>query len=182
MIYGIYLFKTSSNNYISYNNLRENSGYGILVSSSSFNNIYLNNISNNERYGIEVLGTSYNNSEGNIILENIISSNERGIHLKSVSNNFVVRNIIADNDFGIYVCCSSNNNSIYYNSFLRNKEHSDVETNRINFWDYEGKGNFWDDYTEKNPNATTIDGIWDTPYLVSSLFNNFDMYPLVDPL
>jgi parallel beta-helix repeat protein len=180
-INGLYLFSSSGNNYIANSNISYNNQYGILVSFSSFNTLYSNIISNNNHYGIEVIGKKIE-SVGNIILENIISSNEIGIRLKGVSNNNVVRNNISYNEFGVYVCCGSENNSIYYNSFFRNNKNSMLKTNMTNFWYYQNKGNYWDDYNKKYPDANKLDGVWDTPYVLDGISDRADLYPLVDPL
>jgi parallel beta-helix repeat protein len=180
-IHGIYLLVSSANNYIINNNLFFNDRYGIWVSRSSFNTIYSNNISNN-KYGIEVYGDSKGESIGNIILENFVSSNEMGIHLKDVSDNNVVRNVISDNEFGVYVCCGSENNSIYYNSFLGNLQQSYLKTDTKNYWYSKNRGNYWDDYTQKYPDANKLDDIWDIPYVLDGISDQADLYPLVDPL
>jgi PKD repeat protein len=48
-----------------------------------------------------------------------------------------------------------------------------------NNWDYNSQGNHWEDYIEKYPDATQIDGIWDTPYIIEG-GGNKDNYPLGD--
>ena len=49
-----------------------------------------------------------------------------------------------------------------------------------NQWDNGNIGNYWDDYIDKNPDAISIDGIWDTPYNITG-GSNMDRFPLVNP-
>ena len=48
-----------------------------------------------------------------------------------------------------------------------------------NQWDNGNIGNYWDDYLEKYPEAKKIDGIWDTPYVITDYV--VDRYPLLNP-
>jgi len=51
--------------------------------------------------------------------------------------------------------------------------------NSTNLWDDGAEGNYWNDYEEKYPNASEVDGlgIWDTPYVIDE--HNQDNYPIV---
>jgi hypothetical protein len=83
-----------------------------------------------------------------------------------------------DNEYGIYFP-SFDDNSVHYNFFIFNNHHAfDPYNSSINQWDYLGEGNYWNDYTTKYPNATRLNGIWDTPYVIDE--NNVDNYPLTN--
>ena len=65
---------------------------------------------------------------------------------------------------------------------MKNENHAKDQLS--NQWDYDGIGNYWDDYTFLYPNATAINGVWDTPYIISSTTtkNVQDDFPLVKPI
>ncbi len=95
----------------------------------------------------------------------------------------VYDNIFIDNKRGVWTCCGAGNNRIYHNNFFQNEEHARDDIR--NKWDNDGIGNYWDDYIEKYPDAAQIDGIWDTPYNITSPYIDdgiFDRYPLVNPI
>ena len=70
----------------------------------------------------------------------------------------------------------SNNNLIYHNNFIGN-DHN-VYDDCANFWDYDGIGNYWDDYLGYDNNN---DGIGDNPYSIPG-GKNVDNYPLIEPV
>ena len=98
------------------------------------------------------------------------------------SNNSLYGNRILNNQRGIWIHDSSDN-SIYHNCFINNTIHAFVES-LPNEWDdgFPSGGNFWDDYSEKYPEAQEIadSGIWDTPYVIDQ--DNIDNYPLIPEL
>ena len=63
------------------------------------------------------------------------------------------------------------------NNFIENIEQALDIT--YNAWHNETVGNYWDDYSEKFPDATSIDGIWRNPYFIT-MGNNRDRFPVVD--
>ena len=50
-------------------------------------------------------------------------------------------------------------------------------------WEYNNKGNYWDDFNLKYPDIKdeNNDGIWDGPYEIPGSGNNQDNCPLVNP-
>ena len=170
---GIYIERDSANNNVLGNNIFYNQ-YGINTEYSDSNNISKNNIYLNSLYGIYIYS-----SDNNIVTDNIISDGEYGIRIKGSENNEIFRNLIFNNQRGMYFCCGAHNNIMYYNAFEQNSEFNayDSLSNQCNNGSV---GNYWDDYTEKYPDATELDGIWNTPYDISG--GNQDKYPLVKPV
>jgi parallel beta-helix repeat protein len=147
--------------------------HGIYLSHSSNNTVTGNTASSNSGNGIYLISSSNNTVTGN----NVSSNGYDGIYLGSSSNNTVTGNTASNNDYGIYLFNSSDN-AIYHNDFIDNTNQAFVTAGYMNIWDDgAGEGNYWSDYEERYPNATEIDGIWDTPYVIDE--NNQDNYPIV---
>lgn len=164
------------NNYIEN---KKNRGIGISLTWLSNGNILKKNIIKNFDYGINIFA----GSGGNIITRNIIEENSKGIHFVSeCKDNTISENTIANNSqYGIHFEFSGVYESkIHHNNFLNNNIHSNAKG--VNNWDDGLKGNYWDDYEEKYPDAHKkwLKGIWDTPYEIAS-GNNQDRYPLIKP-
>jgi len=115
------------------------------------------------------------------IINNIITSNGKGISLLFSGNNTIINNTISSNDYGIYIVYSMNN-TIFHNYFLNNRDQV-YTTGSINKWDdgYPNGGNYWSDYEDKYSDAKEKDGsgIWNTPYVISEFPTNRDNYPLI---
>jgi parallel beta-helix repeat protein len=105
---GISLY-SSSNIYISENNITANEGYGIYLYGSSMNDICGNNIYGNDYCGIDFESSFNNTVSGN----NVTANDEYGIWLRESSNNNIAGNNVTNNDLGIVLSYSSN-------SMLRN--------------------------------------------------------------
>lgn len=152
------------------NNLIRNGCDGFYLLSSHNNFIYKNTIERNDANGIYL---SLSNS--NKIYDNTIRDNEiNGICVYLSSNNEIYRNTISGNkQYGLRFLPSSNNNIIYLNTFSSNSAANAQDTS-TNFWDYNYKGNYWDDYNNYDNDK---DGIGDVPYNIPG-GNNKDNYPL----
>lgn len=143
-------------------------GEGISIDHCNAVIIRDNTITNNKVKGISITA-----SGNNIIQNNLIQYNQKGIQLDSYSmNNQLTGNTIRDNtQFGVYVTQSSNN-VFSCNVFVGNDQNAqDLSTN---FWSVNGQGNYWDDYNKYDNNS---DGIGDTPYTIPG-GANLDNYPL----
>ncbi|MBW2965779.1 right-handed parallel beta-helix repeat-containing protein [Candidatus Woesearchaeota archaeon] len=172
---GIKLIK-SENNRILQNTL-ENTDTSIEIVESNYNDISLNDIFSNSKYGLYLRSSSNFNE----ISKNNIYDNDVGFRVSSKHNNIFNNQFNNNSDKGLYICCSSQDNTIYKNSFLNNKKHIDYDSSRENLFIKDGFGNYWDDYLEKYPDATQINGIWDTPYEIPGS-DYEDEYPLVEPV
>lgn len=180
----------TTNAQITKNDLSNNHGKGIILNYASNNQITQNNINSNSEAGMRI---SY--SDDNIISGNYITKNQEGLLLYYSSNNTIKENKIADQDTGISLHGSSSN-LICHNNFVNNtKQIYDVGWHGVNqpfpglplpsenVWDngYQTGGNYWEDYSDKYPDAKESDnsGIWDTPYMIDE--SNKDNYPLIEP-
>jgi parallel beta-helix repeat protein len=73
-------------------------------------------------------------------------------------------------------------NQFYHNNFINNIiQVSSYFNTSNNSWDNGIKGNYWDNYRIKYPNATInrTRGTWNTPYVVNASGNNTDKHPWV---
>jgi parallel beta-helix repeat protein len=173
---GIKLERDSKYNSIE-NNYFSNSTKGIFIHYSEFNNIFENQFRNSSYFAIYTYA-----SDSNFISNNHFTNNSACVRITGSEKNRVYRNTFINNGGGVLLCCNSEDNTIYYNNFVSNQNwHASVGETLKNIWDDEGLGNYWDDYEEKYQNATQIDGIWQTPYKISTEANK-DYYPLVSPI
>ena len=173
---GIDLSKSDDN--IIWQNTIGNTTFSIRMSRSNYNDISSNNLFSSSDYGIYFQFTSNNN----VISRNKIYDNDVGIRLKGSKFNNVFKNEFNNNsNKGLYICCGAEDNIIYSNSFIKNKEHVDYTISNVNYFYKDGFGNYWDDYLERYPNATQLNGVWDTSYEIPG--RSFeDKYPLVKPV
>lgn len=174
---GIYLDEYSTNNIVLHCNLSHNK-YGISTRKS-----YDNNISQNHFFMNSIYGVYLSASNDNIVSSNNITHNDLGLRIKSSDENIIIRNYIASNEKGLLFCCGAGGNKAYHNSFIENNEYNGQDWVG-NLWDDGEIGNYWDDYTFNYPNASEINGIWDTPYDIYNADHTLvhqDRYPLVNP-
>ena len=180
---GIYLYLSSNYNTITNNITRNNVNCGIYLRESSNNNLLSNNVSeNNWAQGIKLLSSSSNTLTNNAFKNNLAA----GIKLQDSSNNSLVGNVVENNcelginndqgfGAGIFLVLSSNNNLLFYNNLIGNMSEGNAYDEGINFWDNNGRGNYWSDWQIPDANG---DGIVDTARLIAG-GNNQDKYPLV---
>ena len=178
--FGVY----SHNNTVLSNEIESNYVNGIYIDASTDNSILGNNVSSNGFSFIEGNGIILYASSNNTIAGNNVRSNKNGIRVYGwASNNNITENDITENENGIVLDgdVTNTNNLFYHNNFVGNAVHVAIigGGHPVNVWDNGSEGNYWDDYLEKYPNATEIDGtgIWDTPYVIDE--NNQDNYPIV---
>ena len=177
--YGLDMLSHCNNNTISGNTIEHSPvtypRSGIYLYKCTGNNISGNTIKDNDD------GIFFHSSDYNLVLNNIITSNEySGIELYLGSNNNVIENNISYNlHYGIHIYpVDSKNNIIYHNNLVYNYQNAYDDGN--NTWDDGKYGNYWSDYEGKYPDAKKKrrEGIWDTPYEISG-GDNRDMCPLI---
>ena len=153
---------------------------------SSENNIIRHNtLTQNNEDAIHFEHTGWSYHSNNIIFNNSISSNKRGIYMvMSMNNQIVYNNILSNYKVGVRLDkCEGGGqyNIIHHNNFIDNGddgqacEYGDPQ----NKWDddYPSGGNYWSDYNGEDNNG---DGIGDTPYPIP-VDDNEDRYPLMEP-
>jgi parallel beta-helix repeat protein len=172
--YGGILIYHSNNNVVSGNTISNNIYDGIELT-GDINTIIDNNITNNNDDGIYLWGLCYYN---NIINNNISNNRCNGIQLSGKKNTISGNTIAKNKNYGINIDYKTDNNTIYYNNFIENFENAYDECE--NSWDDGKKGNYWNDYKEKYPNARRLwlKGIWNTPYAING-GENKDNFPLI---
>jgi parallel beta-helix repeat protein len=170
----------------------QSQGVGIELANGDYNMIYDNTLGNDMGAGIAVgyggvidyrgIGGGSNN----IFAGNIVNGAHLwGILLGNGSYNVFYGNLIENSGglghdgFGLALggtVTKAENNLFFYNAFVNNAHNFGGNWQVIgsNSFENGSKGNYWDDYLTKYPNATEINnsGIGDTPYSVYG--NNFD--------
>jgi parallel beta-helix repeat protein len=131
-------------------------------------------------------GISISGGNSNIITKNTLINNLNGLMVYGSSYNQISENNVTSKTSlsGLYshgICFNTAfNNSFYHNNIINNT-YQFWSSNSVNFWDdgYPNGGNYWSDYTAKNPNADARSklGIYNLPYVIDP--QNRDHYPLV---
>ena len=186
----------ASNNKITSNNLRGN-GEGLVVQECDSNTISSNEVVQNTITGIDLYECSNNSVLGNTITQNCV-----GLLVRSAQNNIITGNQIAENTgWGLRLNETQTNNQIYGNNIIDNNQagggfpvsipmamivsnNGKVTINMVsglaNSWNKGEVGNYWSGFQNRYPNATVVNGVWDTAFTINE--NNIDYYPLVNPL
>jgi hypothetical protein len=142
-------------------------GLYIMTEGTFINNNIINNNISDGNIGIYTIGTG--KATGNIIASNNITNNkEYGIKL------------------GGRIGGEEGRNKIYSNNFINNANNAFDSGDNLWYNEKSKKGNYWDDYQDKYPDATNNGKTWDTPYSISDNPNEpdhdnmEDKYPLVN--
>lgn len=96
---------------------------------------------NNKDHGI--LFRSIYDSE---ISNNIVSGNNKGLFLNDSSFNIISGNQVEGNAIGVHVTAGSEENKVTKNNFISNSVQVRYSWRFGQYWDDEGKGNYWSDY------------------------------------
>ncbi len=180
--HGIYIFTRSNNNVVTKNVIFANSNAGINLLSAHYNLISDNILKSN--IGGLWIGSILFASNGNIIANNTVTSNQRrGIEV-SGDENEIINNTVVGNEEGIYVREGAGNR-IYHNHLNNRKNAYDGESN---IWDngYPSGGNYWSDYPGSDiymgvgQDEPGNDSIGDIPYIIDCIDGNSrDNFPFI---
>jgi len=195
--YGVGLIFDSNNNSILNNNMLACSAGGLFLEYRSNDNEIRDNCLVGDGIGVH----SYLDCTNNIMSNNYIEGNNRGICIYGSYNESVINNSLINNDYGIWLeydgghlvinndivdssVCGINipqtsqgwYNTVYHNNFVNDSQQVLIYEKSSNIWDdgYPSGGNYWSDYTGVDLDR---DGIGDTEYVIDA--NNTDHYPLM---
>ncbi len=142
---GIYLY-SSSRTAIENNSVFFNGNHGIYFQESSEGSSYLityNQIWNNTFYGVYL-----NTSDSNHFTKNNIWNNSCGINISHSTGNEIKENNISTNSHGIFIAHSDcTGNTIWWNNLINNHNNaSQAYDMGNNSWYVGTAGNYWSDY------------------------------------
>jgi parallel beta-helix repeat protein len=112
-------------------------------------------------------------SSTNQFLGNTFDRNDTAVWLDASNDNELIDNYVSESYMGIYLNLGSGGNHIVGNAFVDNLHHA--HTDDPNAWDDGVAGNYWEGYKAIDANE---DGIWDSPYMITSDVDQ-DNFPLV---
>ena len=186
---------------IYHNEVYLNTYNGIWANSSSYldiwNNtvhddelgVWLRNTSNsqvidNTLYGNDnAIWVSNSSSSNTIVFNSIfdpenINQNTCGIHLSHLAedNNFLNNTIANSTEHGFYIEASSGNNTIKWNTLIRNNIGGTSQA--YDAYSVDVQYNYWSDWTTPDDNH---DNIVDVPYALEGPAANDDPFPLTQP-
>lgn len=88
-------------------------------------------------------------------------------------------------DYDLYIDGNTvKDTNIFRNNFVTDSDliiHHVFDTGYNWYNNTLNQGNYWIDYTQKYPDATALNGVWNTPYDVYG-GDNQDLYPLIEPV
>lgn len=183
---GVHLW-SGHNTLITKNYIAQNGENGINAYDSHNLRILQNKVEENREYGVKLWGFD---SYSNIVSENQIEKNGKGILVYAYSETSIIRNNFVNNTgwsvtIGQYLSINFSSNKIHHNNFVNNQQvlYSTEEYPGLKLpppvdeWNDGGEGNYWSDYKGEDGNG---DGVGDTPYVINE--NNRDNYPLMNPV
>ena len=154
-----------------------NNQRGIQLENSNLNQVTNCAIHNND-YGVYI-----EFSNNNILTNNFVISNQRSIYIFNCQNNTFSINTIETSALAIDLehaeeaggleNATPSNNTFYSNNFINNYQQlsckliekgGTIDDSYPNYWSYNGKGNYWSDYSGNGA------------YIIDE--NNVDYYPL----
>ncbi len=112
-------------------------------------------------------------SSANQILGNTFDRNDTAVWFDASDDNELIGNYISESHMGIYFNLGSELNYVVDNAFVENIHHA--HTDDPNLWDNGAMGNYWGGFKAIDSEE---DGIWDSPYRITS-DGDQDDYPLV---
>ncbi|MCD4844839.1 MAG: right-handed parallel beta-helix repeat-containing protein, partial [Methanosarcinales archaeon] len=169
-------------------NTFSNTQTGIYLGDGTSCDIINNNFLMNE-YGIYISPGCYMSSTNNNITDNIILNNEYGICISpytdegdNINNNIIENNTISSNNKGIHID-NVTGTLLYQNNIVNNNDYNAYEylESGSNQWDNGATGNHWSDFDEPCEGCNDADnnGICDSVYNIPG-GSGIDNYPIVN--
>jgi CSLREA domain-containing protein len=149
---------------------------GITISSNNGGTVDSNTVDSNivvanACYGISIstwdLGSS---ASENVLINNTIERNDdTGIRVDSRDSAMANYNCVQQNSIrghkGVGIRVGGDHSLIFHNNFIQNDVQA-TDDGKNTRWNYDGKGNYWSDYTGKDEDG---DGIGDTPIALAKM-------------
>jgi parallel beta-helix repeat protein len=176
--YGVMLDDSNYNN-VSLNSLIDINNVGVRISSSEHNIVTKNTIIF-PNWGLHSSGIEFVSSINNTISDNHIENGATGIFFYySSRENVIKNNVIIDNLRGIHFPYDTTiNNTIYNNCFVANDYYENArDDGSNNNWDNGSSGNYWDDYSGADNDNN---GIGDNSYDIAGSAGSSDNFPLME--
>ncbi len=182
---GVALFNSTGSSVVN-NTMSYNGGAGLALEFCNETTVTGNSLENNHA-GLTLIMSNGGQVDNNRISNNLFY----GFFMMSCQNNTLFNNMIErSGTYGAFLIFCTNN-TIYHNDFVSNSSSPQVYDDSImNHWNwsYPIGGNFWNEhggvdlYHGPDQNIPGSDGIWDTPYDITTIPAVNDRYPLVIPL
>lgn len=169
--YGVHYMYSYSNKVIGNRTYNTRTGYALMQ--SKYLTVLDNESDRDSNYGMLMNYITYSTIAGNRVHDvqegtgyvtggdGVIGAEGKAIFIYNSQFNEIRDNLFADSDIGIHLTAGSEDNTVFGNSFLRNRVQVKYVATRDQDWSHEGRGNFWSDYLGWDLDA---DGIGDKQY------------------
>lgn len=169
--YGVHYMYSYSNKVIGNRTYNTRTGYALMQ--SKYLTVLDNESDRDSNYGMLMNYITYSTIAGNRVHDvqegtgyvtggdSVTGAEGKAIFIYNSQFNEIRDNLFADSDIGIHLTAGSEDNTVFGNSFLRNRVQVKYVATRDQDWSHEGRGNFWSDYLGWDLDA---DGIGDKQY------------------
>ncbi|MDV3238161.1 MAG: nitrous oxide reductase family maturation protein NosD [Gammaproteobacteria bacterium] len=169
--YGVHYMYSYSNKVIGNRTYNTRTGYALMQ--SKYLTVLDNESDRDSNYGMLMNYITYSTIAGNRVHDvqegtgyvtggdGVTGAEGKAIFIYNSQFNEIRDNLFADSDIGIHLTAGSEDNTVFGNSFLRNRVQVKYVATRDQDWSHEGRGNFWSDYLGWDLDA---DGIGDKQY------------------
>ncbi len=169
--YGVHYMYSYSNKVVGNRTYNTRTGYALMQ--SKYLTVLDNESDRDSNYGMLMNYITYSTIAGNRVHDvqegtgyvtggdGVTGAEGKAIFIYNSQFNEIRGNLFADSDIGIHLTAGSEDNTVFGNSFLRNRVQVKYVATRDQDWSHEGRGNFWSDYLGWDLDA---DGIGDKQY------------------
>ena len=178
-------FSNSKYNSVTWNNISEGTGYGLLIQGFSHYNYFANNtVNDNAASGTRTDISDHNVFENNTFMRN----NGNGIEMYNGNSNVIKYNNISSNTQNGAYLSSTTKNRIHHNKFIGNGVATQAFDNSPapngNYWNASDMGNYWSNYDTPGEgcNDNNMNGICDAAYPIPGAGGAADYLPITSPM